>query len=106
MGQNTRPVIPKNCPAAMKELIEQCWSVETEKRPEFWQIVKVLEHFEKSLKNEGRLTLMPNQICPQAKKGGNKYWSQIFGLVHHHHHHHDSNDNDTVCPAMPKPRFS
>ena len=104
MHKNTRPVIPKKCPAAMKELIEQCWSVETEKRPEFWQIVKVLEHFEKSLKSEGRLVLMPNQICPQAKKG-NKSWSQIFGLGHNNHHQ-GSSDNDTLCPAMPKPRFA
>ncbi|KAL0713707.1 hypothetical protein Bca4012_020685 [Brassica carinata] len=103
MHKNTRPVIPKKCPAAMKELIEQCWSVQTEKRPEFWQIVKVLEHFEKSLKTEGKLILMPNQICPQAKKG-NKYWSQIFGSGHHHHG--SSNNNDTVCPATPKPRFA
>ncbi|KAF8094142.1 hypothetical protein N665_0369s0025 [Sinapis alba] len=101
MHKNTRPVIPKKCPAAMKELIEQCWSVQTEKRPEFWQIVKVLEHFEKSLKNEGRLILMPNQICPQAKKG-NKYWNQIFGSGLNH----GSSNNDTVCPAMPKPRFA
>ncbi|CAH8340786.1 unnamed protein product [Eruca vesicaria subsp. sativa] len=95
MHKNVRPVIPKKCPAAMKELIEQCWSVQAEKRPEFWQIVKVLEHFEKSLKNEGRLILMPNQICPQTKKG-NKYWSQIFGSGH----------NDTVYSATPKPRFA
>ncbi|KAL0678487.1 hypothetical protein Bca4012_006468 [Brassica carinata] len=101
MHKNTRPAIPKKCPAPMKDLIEQCWSVQTDKRPEFWQIVKVLEHFEKSLKNEGRLSLMPNQICPHAKKG-NKYWSHIFGSVHHHG---SSNNNDTVCPATPKPRF-
>ncbi|KAL1222059.1 Serine/threonine/tyrosine-protein kinase HT1 [Cardamine amara subsp. amara] len=101
MHKNIRPVIPKNCQAPMKELIEQCWSLQTDKRPEFWQIVKVLEHFEKSWKNEGRLNLLPSQICPELKKGP-KYWIQRLGSVHHHHHHGSSSSNNT----LPKPKFA
>lgn len=103
IGQNIRPVIPKDCPGAMKELIEQCWSEQTDKRPEFWQIVKVLEQFEKSLESEGRLDLMPSQICPELKKGP-KLWIQIFGSIHHGSGGSSSNNN--LGSAMPKPKFA
>ncbi|CAI9100941.1 OLC1v1038132C1 [Oldenlandia corymbosa var. corymbosa] len=43
--KNQRPPIPQRCPKAMRLLIEACWCSRSEKRPEFWQIVKVLEHF-------------------------------------------------------------
>ncbi|VVB04579.1 unnamed protein product [Arabis nemorensis] len=102
MQRNIRPVIPSDCPAAMKELIEQCWSEETDERPEFWQIVKVLEQFDKSLKSKGRLDLMPSQICPERKKG-HKYWIKIFGSIHHHS---SSNSNTLVGSALPKPKFA
>ncbi|CAH2065116.1 unnamed protein product [Thlaspi arvense] len=102
MHKNIRPVIPKGCPEAMKDLIEQCWSLQSDKRPEFWQIVKVLEQFEKSLRNEGRLSLMPNQICPELKKGP-KYWIQIFGSIHHHG---GSSSSNTIGSALPKPKFA
>lgn len=87
----------------MKELIEQCWSLQTDKRPEFWQIVKVLEHFDKSLKTEGKLNLMPNQICPELKKGP-KYWIQRLGSVHHHGG--SSSSSNTLGSALPKPKFA
>jgi serine/threonine protein kinase len=103
MHKNIRPVMPKDCPAPMKELIEQCWSLQTDKRPEFWQIVKVLEHFDKSLKTEGKLNLMPNQICPELKKGP-KYWIQRLGSVHHHGG--SSSSSNTLGSALPKPKFA
>ncbi|CAN8254953.1 unnamed protein product [Cochlearia groenlandica] len=88
----------------MKELIEQCWSLQADKRPEFWQIVKVLEHFEDSMKNEGKLDLMPNQICPELKKGA-KYWIQRLGWSVHNHA--SNNTTNTIGPsALPKPRFA
>ncbi|CAI9095714.1 OLC1v1031710C1 [Oldenlandia corymbosa var. corymbosa] len=44
--KNLRPGFPgKQCPRAMRVLIESCWCLRPEKRPEFWQIVKVLEQF-------------------------------------------------------------
>ncbi|XVE77863.1 hypothetical protein DITRI_Ditri13aG0097400 [Diplodiscus trichospermus] len=39
VNKNVRPVVPVDCPAAMRALIEQCWSSHPEKSPEFWQIV-------------------------------------------------------------------
>ncbi|KAH0453964.1 hypothetical protein IEQ34_018288 [Dendrobium chrysotoxum] len=53
--QNLRPIIPANCPVVLRMLTEQCWSTLPEKRPEFWQIVKVLEQFESDLAHGGTL---------------------------------------------------
>eukprot|EP00262_Sarcandra_glabra_P022344 TRINITY_DN9879_c0_g1_i1.p1 TRINITY_DN9879_c0_g1~~TRINITY_DN9879_c0_g1_i1.p1 ORF type:complete len:493 (-),score=63.62 TRINITY_DN9879_c0_g1_i1:567-2045(-) len=68
VNKNLRPVIPANCPAALRALIEQCWALLPEKRPEFWQIVKVLEQFESSLACDGTLNLVQNSICQDHKK--------------------------------------
>jgi hypothetical protein len=91
--QNSRPVIPRDCPAAMGALIEQCWSLQPDKRPEFWQIVKVLEQFESSLAHDGTLNLVPNPTCQDHKKGM-LHWIQKLGTV---------NPNSTT---MPKPKFT
>ncbi|XP_050213850.1 serine/threonine/tyrosine-protein kinase HT1-like isoform X1 [Mercurialis annua] len=82
VNKNLRPVIPRSCPAAMKALIEQCWSLQPDKRPEFWQIVKVLEHFESSLSCDGTLNLVINTTCQDHKKGL-LHWIQKLGPVHH-----------------------
>jgi hypothetical protein len=79
--QKLRPVIPSNCPPAMRALIEQCWSLQPDKRPDFWQIVKVLEQFESSLARDGTLTLVQNPRCPDQKKGL-LHWIQKLGPVH------------------------
>ncbi|XP_058101014.1 serine/threonine/tyrosine-protein kinase HT1-like [Magnolia sinica] len=68
VNKNLRPTIPANCPAALRALIEQCWSLYPEKRPEFWQIVKVLEQFESSLTSDGTINLVLNSTCPDQKK--------------------------------------
>ncbi|KAJ8761627.1 hypothetical protein K2173_004403 [Erythroxylum novogranatense] len=69
VNKNLRPVIPADCPAAMRNLIEQCWSLQPEKRPEFWQIVKVLEQFESAIVHDGTLNLVQNLTCVDPKKG-------------------------------------
>ncbi|XP_019169329.1 PREDICTED: serine/threonine-protein kinase HT1-like isoform X2 [Ipomoea nil] len=70
VNKNMRPKIPGDCPPAMKALIEQCWSMHAKKRPEFWQIVKVLEQFESSLASYGTLlNLVPNSRSQDQKKG-------------------------------------
>lgn len=69
VNKNTRPPIPDDCPAALKALIELCWSLHPEKRPEFWQIIKVLEHFESSLVHDGTITLVRNTKNHDHKKG-------------------------------------
>ncbi|XP_077252274.1 serine/threonine/tyrosine-protein kinase HT1-like [Tasmannia lanceolata] len=68
VNKNLRPVIPADCPAALRALIEQCWALLPEKRPEFWQIVKVLEQFKSSLSHDGTLNLVPNSTCQDHKK--------------------------------------
>lgn len=60
--------MPPHCPAAVRSLIEHCWSVHPEKRPEFGQIVKVLEQFESALARDGTLDMVPGSICCDHKK--------------------------------------
>ncbi|CAJ2678558.1 unnamed protein product [Trifolium pratense] len=83
VNKNSRPVIPSNCQPAMRALIEQCWSLHPDKRPEFWQIVKVLEQFESSLARDGTLTLQQNPLCQDHKKGL-LHWIHKLGPGHHH----------------------
>ncbi|KAG6535367.1 hypothetical protein ZIOFF_000333 [Zingiber officinale] len=68
VDKNLRPPIPTNCPPPLKVLIEQCWSILPEKRPEFWQIVKVLEQFEAALSQDGTLNQLLNSSCQDHKK--------------------------------------
>ncbi|XP_034902080.1 serine/threonine/tyrosine-protein kinase HT1 [Populus alba] len=93
VNKNSRPVIPKDCPPAMGALINQCWSLQPEKRPEFRQIVKVLEQFESSLAHDGTLNLVQNLTCQDHKKGM-PHWIQKLGTV---------NPSST---HMPKPKFT
>ncbi|XP_010443644.1 PREDICTED: serine/threonine-protein kinase HT1-like [Camelina sativa] len=102
--KNIRPTIPADCPAAMKALIEQCWSVAPDKRPEFWQIVKVLEQFAISLEREGNLNLSSNKICKDPRKGL-KHWIQKLGPVHGGGGG-GSSSSGLGGSALPKPKFA
>ncbi|TKY59259.1 Serine/threonine-protein kinase HT1 [Spatholobus suberectus] len=93
VNKNSRPVIPSDCPPAMRALIEQCWSLHPDKRPEFWQVVKVLEQFESSLARDGTLTLVQNPCCQDHKKGL-LHWIQKLGPVHQNN------------GPVPKPKFT
>lgn len=97
--QNLRPAIPDTCPAAMRALIEQCWSSHPDRRPEFCQIVKVLEQFEASLASDGNLDSVQNLTCHDQKKGI-LHLIHKLGPVHHSHHSHHT------PPTTPKPRFA
>ncbi|KAB2029518.1 hypothetical protein ES319_D05G169400v1 [Gossypium barbadense] len=99
VNKNLRPAIPKDCPPAMRALIEQCWSLNPEKRPEFWQIVKVLEQFESSLNRDGTLDWVPNPNCQDHKKGL-LHWVQKLSPTHNPHFH------AYASSPMPKPKFS
>ncbi|KAK1302824.1 Serine/threonine-protein kinase HT1 [Acorus calamus] len=68
VDKNMRPAIPINCPAPLRALIEQCWALSSEKRPEFWQIVKVLEQFEEAVARDGTLNQVPNLTSHDHKK--------------------------------------
>ncbi|CAM8994863.1 unnamed protein product [Rhodiola kirilowii] len=94
VSKNLRPAFPKDCPPAMKALIEQCWSSNAEKRPDFWQVVKVLEQFKSSLACDGTVSLTHNPICQDHKKGL-VHWIQKLGPVH-----------SPTRSLMPKPKFS
>ena len=93
VNKKLRPVIPPNCPPAMRALIEQCWSLQPDKRPDFWQIVKVLEQFESSLARDGTLSLVQNPRCQDQKKGL-LHWIQKLGPVHQN------------SGPKPKPKFT
>ncbi|XP_009595040.1 serine/threonine/tyrosine-protein kinase HT1-like [Nicotiana tomentosiformis] len=81
VNKNMRPPIPGDCPPAMRALIEQCWSLQPEKRPEFWQLVKVLEQFESSVAHDGTLNLVQNSMF-QCRKKGFLHWIQKLGSAH------------------------
>lgn len=93
VNKNLRPVIPVDSPPAMRALIEQCWCLQPEKRPDFWQIVKVLEQFESSLARDGTLNLVQNPTCHDHKKGL-LHWIHKLGPVH------------PATSATPKPKFT
>uniref|UniRef100_A0A1J3D6U0 Serine/threonine-protein kinase HT1 n=1 Tax=Noccaea caerulescens TaxID=107243 RepID=A0A1J3D6U0_NOCCA len=107
--KNIRPAIPGDCPAAMKALIEQCWSVGPDKRPEFWQIVKVLEQFQTSLAREGSLNLSSNKICKDPRKGL-KHWIKKLGPVQGggggERGGGGSSSSGLGGSALPKPKFA
>ncbi|XP_059670842.1 serine/threonine/tyrosine-protein kinase HT1-like isoform X2 [Cornus florida] len=96
VNKNLRPAIPGDCSPAMKTLIEQCWCLHPEKRPEFWQVVKVLEEFESSLARDGTLNLIQHPTGQDHKKGPLQ-WIQKLGPVH---------PNSSSMSSMPKPKFS
>lgn len=90
VDKNLRPVIPGDCPLALGALIEQCWALNPEKRPEFWQIVKVLEQFESALAQDGSLNLVKNSMCQDHKKRL-LHWIQKLKPLH------ASNSGSTVA---------
>ncbi|CAL0310207.1 unnamed protein product [Lupinus luteus] len=71
--KNSRPEIPSNCPNVIGNLIQQCWDMKPEKRPEFWQIVQVLEKFDQSLYGiDGRVLNLVQNHCSRDHYHHNK----------------------------------
>ncbi|KAL6563288.1 hypothetical protein OROHE_005875 [Orobanche hederae] len=83
--RNLRPTIPKECPDAMRALIEKCWALQPDRRPEFRQIVKVLEKFQSSSIDQLDHSHNKNML----------HWIYKFGCHHHHVNH----------SLMHKPKF-
>lgn len=50
--KNARPPFPPNCPLAFSHLINQCWSTNPDKRPQFKEIVSILENYTDSLEQD------------------------------------------------------
>lgn len=101
VNKNMRPPIPGDCPPAMKALIELCWALQPEKRPEFWQIVKVLEQFESSVAHDGTLNLVQKSMLQDHKKGLH-HWIQKLSPVHQNATLHQT----ASSMPMPKPKFA
>ncbi|CAL4954586.1 unnamed protein product [Urochloa decumbens] len=76
--KNVRPAIPTSCPAPVRLLIEQCWASHPEKRPDFFQIVQILEKFKTVLDRDGTLDNMPSSICHETHDHKNwlAHWVQ------------------------------
>ncbi|XP_008809634.2 dual specificity protein kinase splB-like [Phoenix dactylifera] len=81
VNKNLRPVIPANCPAPLQGLIEQCWALHPEKRPQFWQIVKVLEQFQSAFACDGTLDGLHN-LTNQNDKKPPFHWIQKLEPLH------------------------
>ncbi|KAJ8483945.1 hypothetical protein OPV22_016430 [Ensete ventricosum] len=82
VNKNSRPIIPIDCPSPLHALIEQCWAVVPDKRPEFWQIVKVLEQFQSSVARDGTLNQLQHLTCQDHKKRL-LHWIQKLGTPLH-----------------------
>ncbi|KAL6845580.1 hypothetical protein ACP4OV_025075 [Aristida adscensionis] len=83
--KNVRPAIPASCPAAVRLLIEQCWASHPEKRPDFWQIVQILEKFKMVLERDGTLDNMPSTSCQETHDHKNWLAHWVQKLKHSQH---------------------
>ncbi|XP_078428275.1 protein kinase superfamily protein [Wolffia australiana] len=79
VDKNLRPAIPVGCPPPLRGLIESCWSVMPERRPEFWQIVGVLEQFQSAVYRDGSLGVVQTAAC-QEHKNRLLHWMQKFKI--------------------------
>ncbi|KAL4205019.1 hypothetical protein AMTRI_Chr01g112650 [Amborella trichopoda] len=50
--KNARPPLPANCPLALGRFIRRCWSSNPDKRPDFEEIVSILESYNESLEQD------------------------------------------------------
>lgn len=91
--KNARPTFPEHCPLAIRKLIEKCWVQNPEKRPEFWEIVSVLEQFEASLLFDGTLNMRQN-LCSNEWRHRLPQWFQLLGIR--------NAGNATISPSPPK----
>ncbi|KAM3345579.1 hypothetical protein ACQJBY_020211 [Aegilops geniculata] len=70
--KNARPPLPASCPVAMSHLISQCWATNPERRPQFDDIVTVLEGYKEALDNDPSFFLSyippPPQHHPQHQQ--------------------------------------
>lgn len=76
VNKNLRPVVPLSCPTPLQQLMEQCWSVQPDKRPEFSQIVRTLETLQRVLDRDGTLDKIPGQEAQDQNKNRLANWIQ------------------------------
>ncbi|KAF2538153.1 hypothetical protein F2Q68_00019357 [Brassica cretica] len=71
--QNERPPLPASCQPALAHLIKRCWSENPSKRPDFSNIVAVLEKYDECVKeglpltSHASLTKTKNAILDRLK---------------------------------------
>ncbi|CAM0880269.1 unnamed protein product [Alopecurus aequalis] len=82
LHNKTKPTMPADCPmAALGPLIEECCAYQPDKRPDFWQIVKILEKFQCVVSQGGSLDALRCSTGPDHKKGL-KHWIQKLKPSH------------------------
>uniref|UniRef100_A0A0A9HEH3 Serine-threonine/tyrosine-protein kinase catalytic domain-containing protein n=1 Tax=Arundo donax TaxID=35708 RepID=A0A0A9HEH3_ARUDO len=69
--KNARPPLPASCPVAISHLIRQCWATNPDRRPQFDDIVAILESYKEALDEDPSFFL-----------------SYIPPPLHHRHHQH------------------
>ncbi|XP_054803367.1 serine/threonine/tyrosine-protein kinase HT1-like [Prosopis cineraria] len=71
--KNQRPPLPENCQPALAHLIKRCWAANPSKRPDFSEIVSVLEKYDEYVKEGLPLThystLINKNVIIQRLKG-------------------------------------
>ncbi|KAK6123471.1 hypothetical protein DH2020_042792 [Rehmannia glutinosa] len=67
--KNARPPLPSSCPTAFRRLIHRCWSSNPDKRPQFDEIVSVLERYAESLEQDPEFfsTYEPPEGCAASR---------------------------------------
>lgn len=50
--KNARPPLPSTCPRALRQLINRCWSKNPKKRPDFEEIVTILENYSECIEQD------------------------------------------------------
>lgn len=50
--QNARPTLPTTCPLAFSDLISRCWSSNPKRRPNFEEIVSILESYTEAFEED------------------------------------------------------
>jgi len=78
--KNARPPLPASCPVAISHMIMQCWATNPDKRPQFDDIVAILESYKEALDEDPSFFL--SYIPPPPHHSHHHH--------HHHHHHHQS----------------
>jgi len=77
--KNARPPLPASCPVAISHMIMQCWATNPDKRPQFDDIVAILESYKEALDEDPSFFL---SYIPPSPHHSHHH--------HHHHHHHQS----------------
>lgn len=98
--KDARPPLPSSCPLAFSHLINRCWSSNPEKRPQFEEIVSILESYAESLEEDpeffktykpssGRTILrcLPKCITARLKPKSHSYLQpqpKLWIIFNHH----------------------